>query len=297
MSPLRYPGSKRKILPSIHQLIEGNMPKPELFVEPFCGGSSIALGLLEMDAVNRVLLSDYDPLVAAFWSEAASNADRLVEDMMKEPVTVERWDFWRTAKPRSTRKKASKCLFLNRTTFSSIIGSTAGPIGGRAQTSEYAIGCRFQKEPLARRIFNIKNLAEEGRIVGVHHARWQDAVRHAEEAAIGFPDKATIFYLDPPYVEKASRIYELLFTNQDHRALACYLTQQSEHRWILSYDEEPLILDLYRGQPGVSEFSVTHHYTMRGNRRSPVPGREILFTNLPVDPTDTQLEIRKERRS
>jgi DNA adenine methylase len=287
MSPLRYPGSKRKMLPSIQQLIEGNVPKPELFVEPFCGGSSVSLGLLEIGAVSRVLLADLNPLVSAFWQEATTNAERLVDDMMKEPVTVERWDFWRQAKPRSTRRRALKCLFLNRTTFSGIIGGNAGPIGGRAQASAYDIGCRFEKHALAERILTVKALADEGKIVGVLQARWQEAIRHAEYLATGLKKDATIFYLDPPYIEKAGRLYELPFIDRDHRGLATYLTEETRHRWILSYDKEPLVLDFYRSKSGVSEFRVTHHYTMTGNRRKPVPGREILFTNLPRDPTDT----------
>lgn len=294
MSPLRYPGSKRKMLPSVQQLIEGNIPRPELFVEPFCGGASIALGLLEMDAVHRVLLSDLNPLVAAFWQEATTNAERLISDMMKEPITLERWDHWRAAKPRSARNRALKCLFLNRTTFSGIVGGTAGPIGGRAQKSEYTIGCRFEKERLARRIRNVKRLADEGRILGAFEAQWQDAVRYAEHAAAQLPKAATVFYLDPPYVQKASRLYELPFVDCDHRDLAQYLTEETEHRWILSYDKEPLVLHLYRGKPSVREFRVIHHYTMTGTRSSPVPGREILFTNLPEDPTIAQSQ--PERR-
>jgi len=287
MSPLRYPGSKRKMLPSIQDLIERNIPKPELFVEPFCGGASIALGLLEMDAVKRVLLADLDPLVAAFWQQATANPDQLVKDMMAEPVTVERWDHWRVAHPSSVRRRALKCLFLNRTTFSGIIGGNAGPIGGRAQTSQYSIDCRFEKDALARRIQNIGRLAESGRIVSVHEARWEDAIRIAEYAAADFPKRATVFYLDPPYIKKARQIYDRSFADSDHRELASFLTEETEHRWILSYDKEPLVLDLYRGKPAVREFRVTHHYTMAGNRENPVPGREILFTNLPVDPSKT----------
>ena len=282
------------MLPSIHQLINGNIPRPELFVEPFCGGASVALGLLEMDAVERVFLADADPLIAAFWQIATTDADWLVGAMYMEPVTVERWDYWRTIDSKSTRDRALKCLFLNRTTFSGIIGGNAGPIGGRAQESEYKIGCRFEKEPLARRICSVKKLADEGRIIGVYEGRWRDTICHAEQAGSDYEKKATIFYLDPPYIKKANRLYEWPFTDRDHRELACYLTEETKHRWVLSYDREPLVLDLYRCKAGVSEFRVTHHYTMKGNRRSPVPGREILFTNLPDDPTNAHSE--QERR-
>lgn len=284
MSPLRYPGSKRKMLPSIQQLIEGNIPRPKLLIEPFCGGASISLGLLEMDVVDTVLLADLDPLVSAFWHVATTDAEWLIRAMYREPVTLERWEYWRRARPTSLKNRALKCLFLNRTTFSGIIGGSAGPIGGRTQASEYKIGCRFEKEPLARRIRNVKQFADAGRIWGTYEGGWQSAIRYAEYAAADFPPKESLFYLDPPYIEKANRLYERPFLDADHRALASFLTEETDHRWILSYDDEPLVAHLYRGKPGVRDFRVTHHYTMSGTRRKPVAGREILFTNLRHNP-------------
>jgi DNA adenine methylase len=273
------------MIPSIRQLVNGNIPKPKLFVEPFCGGGSVSLGLLELDVVETVLLADLDELIAAFWKQVARHTERLIADMMDEPVTVERWDYWRGYHPRNDREKALKCLFLNRTTFSGIIHGAAGPIGGRKQASQYTIDCRFEKDALARRIRNAGKLAASDRIVRVHKGDWRSTVKVAEELAAKHDDpEATLFYLDPPYIRKASKLYELAFEEQDHRDLADFLGE-NRHRWILSYDREPLVEDLYRGMGDVREFRVTHHYTAAGkNRKSPVPGREVIFTNLPVDP-------------
>ncbi|SCL12841.1 DNA adenine methylase [Micromonospora inyonensis] len=288
LSPLRYPGSKRKMLPAIRQLIVDNVPRPELLVEPFCGGASVSLGLLEADAVERVLLADFDPLVAAFWQVAAEDTDALVKAMRKEPVTVENWDRWRKYRPRTPLNRAMKCLFLNRTTFSGIIGSDAGPIGGRAQTN-YSIDCRFDKDAIEARLRNIQLLRKQGRIVGTVAGRWQSTFRYAHDVAASLDLKAdsVVFYLDPPYIEKASDLYERPFTEQDHIALAQHL--DSTERWVLSYDKEPLVLSLYRGMQGVRQYRVTHHYTMTGSRKSPVPGREVLFTNLPQPPHQSAL--------
>ena len=288
LSPLRYPGSKRKMIPAIRQLIDANEPPPMLFVEPFCGGASVSLGLLELDAVERVLLADLDPLVSAFWREATANGDALVKDMRKLEVTVAQWDYWRRARPRSDRQLALKCLFLNRTTFSGIVGGHAGPIGGRAQSSDYKIDCRFNKDGLADRILNVQKLARAGRILPVPGpSRWQATFDRAKWPAAAYDPKATIFYLDPPYIEKADQIYDLAFKERSHRELAARLLG-TRHRWILSYDAEPLVLGFYRGLGDVHEYRVVHHYTMTGTRTSPVPGREVLFTNLPNDPTATE---------
>jgi len=291
LSPLRYPGSKRKMIPAIRRLIEANDPPPKLFVEPFCGGGSVSLGLLELDAVERVVLSDLDPMVSAFWREATSNGESLIKDMRKMDVSVARWDYWRKARPRSDRQLALKCLFLNRTTFSGIVGGHAGPIGGRSQTSAHKIGCRFNKDGLADRILNVHRLAKEGRILPVlGPSRWQDTLDRAKWPAAGYDPKATILYLDPPYIEKADRIYDLAFKDRDHRDLATRLVG-TKHRWILSYDAEPLVLELYRGFADVHEYRVVHHYTMTGSRSSPVPGREVLFSNLPNDPTPRERHL------
>lgn len=288
LSPLRYPGSKRKMIPAIRQLIDGNVPQPKLFVEPFCGGASVSLGLLELGVVERVLLADLDPLVAAFWREATANGEALVKDMRRLEVTVERWDYWRKARPRSDRQLALKCLFLNRTTFSGIVGGHAGPIGGRSQAGENKIDCRFNKDGLAERILNVHRLANEGRILPVPEpSRWSTTLERAKWPAAEHHDKETVYYLDPPYIEKAHRIYGLAFKERDHRELATRLLG-TKHRWILSYDAEPLVLDLYRGYTDVHEYRVVHHYTMTGTRTRPVTGREVLFTNLPNDPTATE---------
>ena len=77
------------------------------------------------------------------------------------------------------RQLAVKCLFLNRTTFSGILGGHAGPIGGRSQSSDHTIDCRFNKNALAERILNLKRLHDEGRIAGVLSSGWQQSMDRA----------------------------------------------------------------------------------------------------------------------
>ena len=293
MSPLRYPGSKRKMVPAIQSLIEGAVPRPKLFVEPFCGGASVALRLLEMDVVDHVVLADLDPLVAAFWQTAAFDHEWLIKAMHKEPVTLERWDYWKSTFPTGIRNRALKCLFINRTTFSGIMHGGAGPIGGRAQTSEYTIDCRFEKGPLEARIRNVAALAAEGRILAVWNKPWNTSLEqlHADDS-IQFGAQETILYLDPPYIQKADHLYKTQFSEAQHEALANFLTSTVAERWILSYDDDPIVSDLYLGRQGVHAYRPIHHYTTSGSRKRPIPGRELIFTNLTPalhDPKDKTL--------
>ena len=287
LSPLRYPGSKRKMLPAIRQLIDGNIPHPELFVEPFCGGASVSLGLLELDAVQRVLLADLDPLVAAFWQEATRDADGLIKEIRSLDVTVEQWDYWRRARPRSIRQLAVKCLFLNRTTFSGILGGHAGPIGGRTQSSGYTIDCRFNKDALAERILNVKRLHDEGRIAGVLSSGWQQTMHRANGyAALNDNPAATLPFYPQPAVHQQGR--------PDLRA-PVHRPRPSRTRRLPQGQHAPLDPVVRRGTAHprpvprsvrcALRYRVTHHYTMTGKRKKAVPGRKVIFTNLPIDPT------------
>lgn len=247
-SPLRYPGAKSGLVKHIQRCIQANRPAPELFVEPFAGGASTALRLVGDGTVKRALLADADPLVAVFWKMAATDPDWLIKRLWEEPVTLERWDYWRAYTPvhGDDRELAVKCLFLNRTTFSGILHGRAGPIGGRAQDTPYPIDCRFNKEALATRIRYVGDLYETGRLVGVWCQDWRDTISQVHRHYPSLTHDQVVVYVDPPYVDKSGRLYEYGFEAVDHLSVAAYLTSRMRYRWILSYDDHPDIRLYYR---------------------------------------------------
>jgi DNA adenine methylase len=267
-SPLRYPGAKSGLAGVIGDLVTSaaaKLGKPELFVEPFAGGASTALRLAGAGIVNRVLIADADPLVARFWQVAAADTDWLIDRMMDEPVTLDRWDHWRNWRPSDPqdRDTAVKCLFLNRTTFSGILHGRAGPIGGRKQESAYKIDCRFNKDALATRLRFIADLYRANRLVDVWCKEWQDTLGDIAERYPNLLPNRVITYLDPPYWSKSPKLYRQSFdpaggytersTAQPssplehpewldglaHYKLADYLRHHAQVRWILSYDDHP----------------------------------------------------------
>lgn len=54
LSPLRYPGGKRRLMPYVAAALSANGLEPDLFVEPFAGGASVALELLATEKVRRI---------------------------------------------------------------------------------------------------------------------------------------------------------------------------------------------------------------------------------------------------
>lgn len=288
---LRYPGSKRQLVPFIQDLVKANLPRPSLFVEPFAGGATASLRLAGSGTVQRVLIADLDPLVAALWKTAAFDTEWLVKAVWEEPVTVERWEEWRACTSTKRRDQAMKCLFLNRTTFSGILHGWAGPIGGKEQTSDYTIDCRFPKATIERRIRAVGALAATGRLVTVLTADFEDTMRYVREAYSWLESDEVVFYCDPPYVEKAPLLYEWSFDDGAHDRLANAL-YATKYRWILSYDDSPRVRARYAAsRPGVNGHSVPkvdrllvpHRYTAAGG---PVRAKrdELVLTNLPTLP-------------
>lgn len=279
-TPLRYPGAKTGLADLVGRLVESaktsnQVRKVDLLVEPFAGGASTSLRLVGAGIVDRILLADADPLVAAFWQVAADQTDQLIDRMADEHkkhvahgggTALRRWDYWRQWTPPAGMPVATarfeaavKCLFLNRTTFSGILHGQAGPIGGRKQESQYDIGCRFNVDSLAQRLRYVGHLYQTKRLVDVWCADWKDTLAAVPEWYPQLIPNHVLAYLDPPYLEKSKKLYQRSFSTRSgyaaspvndldwvdgisHYRLAEYLRRRMQFRWVLSYDSHPSLL-------------------------------------------------------
>ena len=291
ISPLRYPGSKRRLVGYIEQAILLNDLKPKLFIEPFVGGASVALQLMQDDLVEKVILMDIDPLVASFWRTVFFDTDWLIEQIETIDVTLENWYWFKEFVPETTRQYALKCLFINRTSFSGIMEGRAGPLGGRQQLSEYKIDCRFPRETLIKRVRQAA--IHKDRILAIWDCSWDEGLqRIREKQRIGsLPDKNLFFYMDPPFFEKADALYRFHFQQQDHFELRNFLLKLRDS-WILSYDAAPHVETLYgdaikSGTNGTKKHNVELIYStgiMTGRK----PTKEVIISNLNDLPSETR---------
>jgi len=322
-SPLRYPGAKAGIGKLINQIVEsaaGTLGRTSLFVEPFAGGAATGLRLAGLGTADRILLADADPLVATFWTVVAEDTSWLVDRMWDEPITLERWDYWRRWSPsrQDDRELAVKCLFLNRTTFSGILHGRAGPIGGRAQTSAYRLDCRFNRAALQKRLEYVGDLYRANRLLDVWCKDWEATLADVAEWYPQLLPDRVIAYLDPPYLEKSANLYGLSFDPtggyarapesanharwqhaREHVRLAEYLRRKARYRWILSYDyhdrllQSPQLYHARRMTPSheernllgvrtwtISRRVLTMKYTAAG-ASTRFSSRELLLTTLP----------------
>ena len=126
MSPLRYPGAKRQLIPFFRHLLLVQRSRVRTFVEPFAGGASVALHVAANDLADAVVIAEADPMLYAFWNVAARHTRWLVDAMMDIPVTLDQWDTFRTNRSKAQKDQALAALFLNRTSFSGVLHAEPG---------------------------------------------------------------------------------------------------------------------------------------------------------------------------
>lgn len=249
LSPLRYPGGKRKLAARIAmQMDRHGLDYFERILEPFAGGASVTIAFLEAGVAESAIISDLDPLVANLWATVfSSRAGELADRVLDAEVSLDEWLRLRANDPEDQIERAFKCLFLNRTSFSGALSVTAGPIGGMAQESDYKIGCRYNRYALAERIWELSRLSHR---VSVKNTDFRQLIASYRAAATRRGKVPNDFwYLDPPFFHKADRLYRIWFADDDHRALRERL-ESLPGRWFLSYDNCPEARASLRRLPG-----------------------------------------------
>ncbi len=291
LSPLRYPGSKRRLAGFIRKTLEINDFRPKLYIEPFIGGASVALQLLVDDVVDQVILIDIDPLIAHFWEAVFFDTSWLVNQILSIDVSLEKWNEFKTFKPKSKRDFALTCLFLNRTSFSGIMRNEVGPLGGRDQQSIYKINCRFPRETLVKRIKRISQYRDK--VFAIWVCSWSEGMKKIRklQKSQNLTSESVFLYFDPPFFEKGESLYRHYFVDKDHSELRDFLLHLNDY-WILSYDSAHKFDLLYgdaikNNTNGTKKKDIELIYStgvMVGRK----PTKEVIISNFESLPKETK---------
>lgn len=245
-SPLRYPGGKGGLSAFLADLLELNGLTGCSYYEPYAGGAGAALNLLRDGAVERVHINDADPRVYALWRSVLDENDRFVDRIMNVALDITEW-----------RRQHAICaagdtddlfelgfaaFYMNRCNRSGVLKG-AGPIGGYAQEGKWRLDVRFNRETLALRVKALGNERERIVVTGL------DAIAFLKrDLPKGRARMKSFVYADPPYVLKGQKLYLNAYASKDHAELARYFNRQKVLPWLISYDNAPLILELYKNQ-------------------------------------------------
>jgi DNA adenine methylase len=190
LSPFRYPGGKSGLRSRIISWIRNLSYRPQQFLEPFAGGSSVGLAIAELDLADHVTLVEIDPDVAAVWKVILSGqADALAAhirrfklDQASARKTLNGYDDNRVS-------QAFRCLLRNRISRGGIMAPGAGWLnygeGGKG------IHSRWYPETLARRIERVHGLRKKFTFI---EGDGLEILRQFSAAP------RTAAFVDPPYV-------------------------------------------------------------------------------------------------
>jgi DNA adenine methylase len=240
-SPLRYPGGKGRLAFYIQLLAEYNLLTDGHYVEPYAGGSSVALSMLFNEYSSEIHINDIDYNVYSFWYSVLNNSEQLCDLIYKTEVSIENWKIQKyiQANPSkySTIEVGFSTFFLNRTNRSGIL--KAGVIGGNNQQGDWKIDARFNKAELVSRILRVSRYKERINLYNL------DAVELIGKLKNRLPKK-TFFYFDPPYYNKGKELYINFYNHQDHIKIASTIESIKHKHWLVSYDNNSQINQLYQ---------------------------------------------------
>lgn len=238
ISPLRYPGGKAKLGPYFARILASQNVAIDTYAEPYAGGAGAGLYLLSEGYVDRLLINDLNPGIAAFWRAIVNSSDEFLERVSKVDVTLDSWHQYREIYQNpdgvSDLDLGFSTFFLNRCNRSGILH--ARPIGGLEQTGKWKIDARFNRAGLCARIRAIQHMATRIRITQ------QDALDFI--AVASRRAHPVLFYADPPYLVKRYQLYLNAHSWLAHEKLAKALLNTS-HPWVLTYDFDQRVRNLY----------------------------------------------------
>lgn len=240
-TPLRYPGGKQKLAPFIVEILRTNDLVGGQYAEPYAGGAGVALELLLDNLVSKIHLNDSSKQIYSFWRSVLSHTEELCRMISRASLTVEEWklrrEIVRNPNGYSQLEVGYSAFYLNRCNRSGVL--SGGLIGGLAQTGEWKMDARFSRNELIRRIEVIAS-----RKSAIVLKNW-DAEKFMQEHIPTLPQE-TLVYCDPPYFEKASRLYLNSYGESDHDRIADVIQSQLPRKWVVSYDSAPQILEYYK---------------------------------------------------
>lgn len=251
-SPLRYPGGKGRLYKEVKQIMqEGNL-LARTYVEPFAGGFGIGIRLLTNHDIERIIINDADRHIYAFWYCVFRDTQNLINLIRNTDISLEVWDRQKQIyndDKATLLEQGFSAFFLNRTNYSGVL--SGGPIGGRKQESKYTLGCRYNREELAKRIEELGRYRDQVEVYNY------DAFDFIKTVVLNRIDELFVNF-DPPYVQKGPILYRNYFTEKDHRALATYIQQKmATAQWIMTYDDCDFIRQLY-AEYNPEQLNLTH---------------------------------------
>jgi DNA adenine methylase len=239
-TPLRYPGGKQKIAPFITEILQLNNISDSNYIEPYAGGAGIAINLLLNKKVKSIHLNDKCIPIYSFWKTLIKEPEWLCKKIILSSLNIEEWkkqrEIIKNLNKYSIEEIGFAAFYLNRCNRSGILNG--GIIGGLNQDGIWKMDARFEKKSLINRI---EAIANESSAIKVTKYDAELLI-----AKLANDKKNSFIYYDPPYLSKGEKLYLNHYTREDHNRISKLIQKIKGKYWIVSYDNNDYITDLYK---------------------------------------------------
>jgi DNA adenine methylase len=207
------------------------------YAEAYAGGAGVAIELLLRNRVSRIHLNDSCVAIYSFWHSILNETERFCRKISRASLTVDEWkkqrEVFKNRKSADRFELGFATFYLNRCNRSGIL--TGGLIGGLDQSGEWKMDARFSRNDLITRI---EAIADKRKSIRVRN--W-DAERFLVDYVAKI-DGPALVYCDPPFFQKADRLYPNYYRADDHERIAKVIQSKLKCPWLVSYDSCPDVL-------------------------------------------------------
>lgn len=260
VSPLRYPGGKARMSPWLAQAFD--VSGAEVWLEPFGGGAGAALTLLAAHEVEEAWIVEAHPGLAAFWADVTREPEALARRVEHTTPDLTLFDWARNQLATHGDDLAFATFVINRCSYSGIVNTAVGPIGGRAQAGRHRIDARWNASALADRIRAVGALGDRFRVFA------GDGIAFLGDLPSSGVESEVFIFVDPPYwrasadageraVPSDNKLYAEGMVPADHWRLADALHALDGTPWVLTYDAGPEVVRAYEGDR-IRGFEIPH---------------------------------------
>ena len=281
-SPLRYPGGKGKLASFMEYMIDQLGHRGGTYIEPFAGGAGIAMELLLRNVVSRIVINDYDKAVWSLWRVILTETDRFVEEIRTVPLTMDEWqkqhEILVTQNDKYSFELGFAAFYLNRTNRSGII--KGGVIGGQEQAKDWKMDVRFRREELVTRI---QRIAARKKDIKLYNKDVNSFIKNY----LPLYEENALIYFDPPYFRKGQQLYMNFFNYKDHVRIEQEIREHVNCDWIITYDYEPQIEEIYHNY-NLRLYDL--NYSVSTKRKA---NELMIFKDGIIIPSDEELNSKK----
>lgn len=258
---LRWAGGKSKML----KILDDFFPKDiEKYLEPFIGGGSVLLYIIQKYSPQVAYANDIDDLLINYYNNVKNNPQEVINECLELKNNYNNETFAEKFKTLD-RKYASHFFTSNKTSFS----------GLNNNYSSQAFDRNFTLNSI-NKIKDVSEVIQNVNFVNDNFLKLEETIGNIEGYFI---------YLDPPYFgNKEKGLYGdkgKLHKEFNHEELFEWVQKHSNNNKImLSYDDSPYIRELYKDY-NIYSFNFVYSMTNTGGNLCK-SGKEIVITNYEI---------------